>query len=196
MLGIMTITDFALNLLAVLSGLVIFSIGRRYVGGYLGEKGKNLATKEDIEEITDKVEAIKNSYALVIEEFRKREQLRFAALDKRLEVHQEAFALWWNLLGSLHSERVIDNVIACQNFWVDNNLYLSAEAGHAFRAAFVAVGNHKDLVESGRGQGNEAAEKVRRNFSAIKEAGNIIVKAVELPPLHDSDMPTNEKNPA
>ena len=186
--------SFTLNVLAVLGGLTIFAIGRRYVGEYLGEKGKNLATKEDIEEITEKVEGIKNSYALVIEQFRRREQLRFSALDKRLQVHQEAFALWWNLLGSLHSARLVDNLMACQEFWVNNSLYLSAEAGHAFRAAYVAAGDHKDLVESSRGQGKEAIDEVQRNFAIIKEAGNIIVGAVELPPLNDSDMPASGKD--
>jgi hypothetical protein len=49
--------------------------------GYLGEKGKNLATKEDIGHITDKIEAIKAQYALLVEAAKVDNQLRVAALD-------------------------------------------------------------------------------------------------------------------
>lgn len=54
-------------ILVVLQVLVLLGIGciflfRRYLFSYSIEKGKNLATKEDVEEITRKVEEVKSEY--------------------------------------------------------------------------------------------------------------------------------------
>lgn len=43
---------------------------RKYLFSYSSEKGKNLATKEDIEEITRKVEGTKNEYVAEIEKLK------------------------------------------------------------------------------------------------------------------------------
>ena len=148
---------------------------------YFKEKGKNLATKEDITQITEKIESVKHTYALLIEEYRKRERLRFAAFDRRLEVHQQAFALWWELVGSIHSDEVGQKVETCQNFWVENCLYLTAEASHAFRTSFHAASDHRVFKGD--------SEESRPNFERILEAGNIIRKAIELPPLKEEELP-------
>jgi len=59
-------------ILVVLQVLVLLGIGsillfRIYLFSYSSEKGKNLATKEDVEEITRKVEDIKSGYVAEIE---------------------------------------------------------------------------------------------------------------------------------
>ncbi|CAN7367318.1 hypothetical protein LJR074_002175 [Acidovorax sp. LjRoot74] len=43
--------------------LILCACVGSYLGSYLGEKGKNTATKEDIEAITEKVEAVKQTLA-------------------------------------------------------------------------------------------------------------------------------------
>ena len=48
---------------AVLGAGIIFLFIKSYIPSYLTEKGKNLATKEDIEIITEKVESVKTDYA-------------------------------------------------------------------------------------------------------------------------------------
>ena len=77
----------------------------KYLPSYLSEKGKNLATKEDIAEITREVERVKSESRErlegILEHLRYRNQLRLAALDRRLQAHQEAYAL----LGKLTRER-------------------------------------------------------------------------------------------
>lgn len=86
---------------AAIGGVVESSIiGVILLPGYLGEKGKNLATKEDIEHITDKIEAIKTQYAFLVEAAKVDNQLRVAALDARLQKAQQAFTLWRKLLNS------------------------------------------------------------------------------------------------
>ena len=39
--------------------VIIMLLGRHYIPAYLGEKGKNLATHEDIAEITHEVERVR-----------------------------------------------------------------------------------------------------------------------------------------
>jgi hypothetical protein len=76
---------------------------QRTLKAYASEKGKNLATREDVAEITRQVEAVKADYAkqllalehaqkVVLEQANQRHQLSLAAIDRRLQAHQEAFA--------------------------------------------------------------------------------------------------------
>src|SRR5207248_7668825 len=120
--------------------------------------GKNLATKEDVGEITRIVENIRAESARELEEIRhqyrsildsqgQRHQLRVAALERRLQAHQEAYTLWWNLLGAVHDEQRIGKIVMdCQDWWVKNCLYLDAEARSAFSAAYHAAQMHRGLL--------------------------------------------------
>ena len=65
---------------AVIAGVVVFLLLKSFLPSYLAEKGKNLATREDIAEITDKIEKVKSGYALILEELKAHHQLRLAAL--------------------------------------------------------------------------------------------------------------------
>jgi len=97
--------DTMLELLLLLGvGAIVLLL--RSLRSYATEKGKNLATKEDIGTITREVEKVRSEYAerfeslaqqnrLLLEHTRQRHELRLAALDRRLAAHQEAYALWW-----------------------------------------------------------------------------------------------------
>ena len=56
-----------LNILTLLGVVVVALIGKNYFPKYVSEKAKNLATKEDIKEITDQIESVKSSYAHSLE---------------------------------------------------------------------------------------------------------------------------------
>ncbi|MDZ7805468.1 hypothetical protein [Thiohalophilus sp.] len=93
---------------AVLGGGLIFLIIKSYIPSYLSEKGKNLATKEDVAEITNKVESVKTEYAQIIEEIRSNNQLKLAEIERektiRKEVYleaTEALTRHLNIIGSL-----------------------------------------------------------------------------------------------
>jgi hypothetical protein len=86
----------------MLAGYFLSLFTRRYLPSYVAEKGKNAATKEDIEVITEKVEAVKAAFEadrqarehqsrlfLQTQDFT--HQMRLAALDRRLQAHQEAY---------------------------------------------------------------------------------------------------------
>jgi hypothetical protein len=136
---------------------------------YFGEKAKNLATKQDIGEITRAVEQVKaefqtardaqnHLYELALKSVDFTHQLRLAALDRRLAVHQEAFTLWWELQGIVHATdktAAWNAAVACQNFWVKNHLYLTPEARQALYDAFVGARNllHlRDLPRNAEGR--------------------------------------------
>lgn len=60
------------EIIVVLQVLILLGIGslfifKKYLFSYSSEKGKNLATKEDIEEITRKIESIKSEYLIELE---------------------------------------------------------------------------------------------------------------------------------
>ena len=104
------------------------------IASYLKNRGKNLATKKDIETITDKIESVRADYAkkmesivhenkMIRDQLHQRHEMKLAALDKRLSVHQEAYTLWWELMGKANKKDEIgDFVIKCQKWYVNNSL--------------------------------------------------------------------------
>lgn len=77
--------------------IIVFSAIGGFLGAYLKKKAENIATKEDIKDITKKIEDIRSQYNKQLElhkaSLQLSNQLKLAALDKRLEKHQEAFTL-------------------------------------------------------------------------------------------------------
>ena len=180
--------------LLLLLGVGAIVLLLRSLRSYATEKGKNLATKEDIGTITREVEKVRSEYAerfeslaqqnrLLLEHTRQRHELRLAALDRRLAAHQEAYVLWWRLLGSVHKEQEIGNVVTeCQDWWVHNRLYLEPEAAEAFSAAYHAAFSHRDYL-----QARLERSELEENWRKIRIAGEIIVKAVQLPSLQEGE---------
>ncbi len=74
------ILDIAVTLnvlvLACLGAIALF--GKKYLFKYVSEKAKNLATKEDISEITNQIESIKSSYAHSLEKVKSEYQVKSA----------------------------------------------------------------------------------------------------------------------
>lgn len=62
----METTRLILDIIIILLGLYWI-----FIKSYLTEKGKNLATKEDIKEITDKVESVKLDYLKLFEDYKR-----------------------------------------------------------------------------------------------------------------------------
>lgn len=97
-------------------GLVVFLLMKHFLPGYLSEKGKNLATKEDIEHITDKVESVKTDYAEILEEVKSNNQIKIDAIERektlKKEVYMEAveaITLSQNMLASLSNLNIKDD---------------------------------------------------------------------------------------
>ncbi len=105
-------------------------------------------------------------------------QLRLAAIGRRLEAHQQAYALWRKLLASLGSEKNLsDTILECQSWWENNCLYLDAKARGAFVSAYLSAGSHKVIVLS------KDINLIKENYQIIINAGNVIVAGVSLPTI-------------
>lgn len=194
--------------LPTLVAMLVLAFAGAFVGSYLRRKGENLATKEDIGKLTRQEETVRAEFAqkleslahqnrLLIEQGQWRHQLRLAALDKRLETHQEAYSLWHQLRLSLHTEsKCTELVIKCQDWWRDHCLFLDAEARHAFLAAYHAAARHGDVVAHWRSLPDETEERilaktaVEENRDVLDRAGPIIVQGVELPSLGADELLT------
>lgn len=174
--------DFFLYFFASLAALIVMQFARSYLPAYFDQKAKNRATVEDVHSITDITESAKLPYAISAELHKQHGQLRLAALDRRLEVAQEAYSRWWSLVRALHTPQVTDEVISCQDFWVRHNLYLAPDAAFAFRQAFRAAGDHASIKEAAR-LSPEGRNDVEANFRRITEAGDVIVRSASLPSL-------------
>ena len=172
--------EIALSFVGTLGALVVWGLIRHYFPGYLTEKAKNLATKEDIADITRRIEEVKHGYAALLENQKQKGQLKLAALDKRLEVAQQAYVKWWHLLHALHTAQIGDEVQRCQEFWVNNRLYLSEDAAFAFRRAYMAASDHQGIKDSARHNPSERGA-VEENFKRITEAEQVLLASAAIP---------------
>jgi predicted acyl esterase len=168
-------------MLTILLALIGSALGT-YLTGYLTEKGKGLATKEDIGRVTTIVEEIKAQHAAELENLKSENQLKMAALDKRLQAHQEAFALWRRIYQAVHTDEIGAVVSQCQAWWDSNCLYLSQDARQAFSDAYWYAGLHKGYMNVPV-RDAQASELVIQNWAKIEAAGQIILNAVALPGL-------------
>ena len=165
-----------------------------YLSTYLREKGKNLATKEDLGELTRIVEEIKNEHAKELELLKSRQQMRMASIDRRLQAHQEAFALWRRLYKDVHTERVGETIGECERWWSNNCLYLEHEAREAFSDAWWAASHHKGYLDIPI-RNETALANITRNWEKIEKAGNVILEAAKLPGLSSSEQERIKENP-
>jgi len=163
---------------ATVAAVIGYLLVRNFLSSYLTEKGKNLATKEDVARITHEIEGVKIGYTLVAEHFKAEHQLRLAALDKRLQAAQEAYTLWRQLVEKTHHEDAGWAVLECQSWWDRNCLYLDEAARDAFSRAIFSAGGHRGLLRSGA-----SAELTHDNWRDVVAAGDIIVRSAALPGL-------------
>ena len=98
-----------------------------------------------------------------------------------MQKHQEAYTLWRNLFFNLRNEKTIYKVIDdCQAWWGTNCLYLTEDARASFHSAFFLAGEFRNLSKSD-------PKAIKEWHFKIKEAGDKILKAVNLPSLGEDE---------
>jgi len=109
----------SLGLGAAIGAGIVFMLLKSFLPSYLSEKGKNLATKEDVASITDKVESVKTDYAKVLEEIRSNNQLKLAEIEREKNIKKEvylqaveALTRAQNIVGTLSNLNTDDQKIA------------------------------------------------------------------------------------
>lgn len=173
----------SLGIGGIVGGLLVFVFLKSFLPSYLSQKATNLATKEDISEITNHVEQIKSQYALLLEASKARHQLRLAAIDKRLEAHQEALRLWRSMYSAVHTSEIGKAVMECQDWWTENCLYLEPEVRIAFSDAYTAAQCHSSYLND-----HTNPQLAKNNWEVIIDFPNQLFAAVQLPPLTSTEV--------
>lgn len=179
---------------AVVAAAVAWMLFKHLLPGYLVRKGQNLADKEDIADLTNKVEEVKRQHVELLEALKYRNQLRMAAIDRRLQAHQDGFTLLRELVQHIHGDKLHEMVSRCQTWWEKNCLYLEPEARNAFSNAYFAASVHKTLLHAMQWQPPSADDAQKRiddvatNWARVTSALNVMLEAVALPPLTGSEV--------
>ena len=98
----MDIVLIILNILVLVGIAVLGLLGKNYFSKYVSEKAKNLATKEDIADITDKIESVKSSYAHSLEKAKSEYQIKSALQQAFQSKCLEALVEVNDLLADIH----------------------------------------------------------------------------------------------
>jgi hypothetical protein len=103
---------------------------------------------------------------------------RLASVEKRLEINQQAFALWQKLVSVVYNKNESAKVVVeCQEWWYNNCLYLQPKVREAFRACYMGVWDY------------DPKDKLMRDevWPEIMAPGRLIPAAVNLPPIGNLD---------
>lgn len=118
-------------------------------------------------------------------ELQARHTLRFAALDKRLQAHQEAFGLYRRAQQVIHQPAELESrIAACLEWYNDNGLYLEPSARTAFWSAYYATLNY----HSGVRREPYDPKGFKEDRTTINSALSSIAEAVGLPSLRDEEV--------
>lgn len=154
-------------------------------GAYLKKWGELTAVNEAFTTLRDQQKhiaadaaAIKSKFDTIIESQKLQNQLRTAALERRLDAHQKAFVLWRKLMTKIYTDECASVVLECQTFWEENCVFLGPKTDTAFFQAYMAATVHRDMLRE-----RVPAKEITANWQVIAAAAAIIRSEVALPPL-------------
>ena len=116
-----------------------------------------------------------------ISELDRNQELKLAALDKRLQAHQDAYSWWRKLMfADKESGEVYEVVEQCQNWWEANCVFLTREAREAFLKAYLSASDHAQFLAI-----HADSVVVKAAWADVSRAGDIILQGVHLPPISE-----------
>jgi hypothetical protein len=160
--------------------VVVAWLLKHYVPAYLKEKGKNLATKEDIGAITNEVKQVEHQYNTLIEELKSRQQLRMAAVERRLQTHQDAFTMWRKLIAE--PDESDKAVVECQDWWEKNCLYLEEPVRKAFVVAFKNAFLRNEFARI-----HADPKPIGEAWDKVETLSDVLFTAIQLPLLTETE---------
>lgn len=124
---------------------------------------------------------------------RRREQFdlyRTASIEKRLECHQRAFALTYEIQKSASTEKHENVFNKCHQWWSENTFYLEPHSRKAFQECYWQL-----LLFKKDNQEEQIIEK-RLNFSksTIPDTRKVISEEIGIPFLEDKSNSNNGKH--
>lgn len=178
---------FITHAIALLIGLIV----RPVYEGYWKRRGEVLAEMRYAADLEDKrargrqpVEQENAEHKAALEA---RNQLRTAAIERRLQAHQEAFSHWRQLFRVYNSVDVTPTVVAAQEWWEENCLYLEPDAREALCEAWGLASLSPNRMRGGPID-NETAAQFKEDLRKFHQAGDRILRAVSLPPMAQAEI--------
>ena len=113
----------------------------------------------------------------------RKQQWRIAAIDKRLEVHQPAYALCTRIAAIAWSGNIGEVVIEGEKWRQDNCMYLDATSRNAFKICLFSVMHHGDLLDVPRPRDEETNKKIKENWQKKMKPGRTQPADVTMPHL-------------
>lgn len=114
-------------------------------------------------------------------------QLRLAALEKRLEAHQQAFAFWWEIRSNIYNDdKISDTIQKATEWWRNHCLYLGPKSRASFYNCLIFAGNHADMLKA-RTPGYDDKKEIRESWDTIMLPGSILVEEVNLPSFGEEE---------
>ncbi|MFA6978121.1 MAG: hypothetical protein WC209_02260 [Ignavibacteriaceae bacterium] len=117
-------------------------------------------------------------------------KFRLVAIEKRLQTHQEAFAMWYKLIEVIHSNIEAKNnvIIEARNFWINNCLYLEKNTRREFNEVINLVSDYSQKLQMTKDEPNpDEKAKLREDYlndwKRIFDLTGIIQSEVELKPI-------------
>ncbi|WP_277757411.1 hypothetical protein [Achromobacter denitrificans] len=180
------LAGFVISVLSLLIGSVI----RPVYEGYWKRRGEMMAERIYAAELeADRSRArqpVDQENAVHKAALDAKNQLRTAAIELRLQAHQEAFSHWRQLFRVYNSVDVTPTVIAAQEWWEKNCLYLEPDAREALSEAW-ALASLAPYRMRGGPIDNETAAQFKEDFRRFHAAGDRILQAVALPPMASAE---------
>jgi hypothetical protein len=90
------------------------------------------------------------------------EQYTSVSIEKRLETHQKAFALTYEIKKGASSEKFETIFNKCQQWWNENNFYLEPKSRKAFRNCYWEL-----LIFQKKKTGTESVDRRLRFFETV-----------------------------
>ena len=133
----------------------------------------------------------------------RRHQLSMAALDKRLNTHQEAVTIWFSICNNIFNDQELYNiVIHAQEWYRQNCLYLDDASREDFWNCLIQAQKHAGLVRDYQvmrnqrgGKRDETTDKmIDESWATIHKPGYSLPAGVKLPTFGSSDPPLDENS--
>ncbi|MGD8777493.1 MAG: hypothetical protein PVH88_00850 [Ignavibacteria bacterium] len=137
---------------------------------------------------------------LIVRKFESIDKFRLVAIEKRLQIHQEAFRHWYNMLWVIHKENEkIEVIKAARNFWVDKCLFLEKETRKEFDVVIQLVDFYREKLEwakslSDKDEKQKAEQEYQKDWNRIRNLAVLIQKEIKLEPIVPNIKITAEGN--
>jgi hypothetical protein len=160
----------------ILLGIVLLGI---YVRTFIKSTVENsIAHQFDV-----KLEQFKQSFTRELHAVDRKDKYVLAALDKRLEVHQQAFAFAVEMIRNVHFETSARQDLEgkLDTFWINNCLYLSATIQKQFKIGMNYFSTYEMLLRSFKLTSSDKKEqRLQEMFDHIYNLPEVIAKAIDL----------------